>query len=108
ALESRLEQVAERRRDCDYEAEHDRLPDRQVVLPVERDEGDEDGRTGSEQEALPGLSRRERGCELVAPDQPPGEKGADVARPDRQQHREGGELAVVGDPADQEKMRKRE
>ena len=63
ALERRLEEVAEWRRDRDHEAEDDRLPDRQVVLSVERDEGDEDGRTGPEQEALPGLSRRERGCE---------------------------------------------
>ena len=52
-LEHRLEQVAERRRDREHGAEHDRLGDREEVLLVERDEGDEDRRGRAERRSPP-------------------------------------------------------
>ena len=54
-LQSGLEEVAERGGDRDHGAEHDRLPDRQVVLLVQGNERNEDRCRGSEEEALPGL-----------------------------------------------------
>src|SRR5262249_59029134 len=71
ALEERLEQVAHGAGDGEYDAQDDRLRNRQEVLLVQRDEGDEDRRRRAEDEALPRLPRRHRRRHLVAADQSP-------------------------------------
>src|SRR5205814_308226 len=58
ALEERLEEVSDRRGECEHDPEDDRLADREEVLLVESDERDEDRRCGSEDEPLPGLPGR--------------------------------------------------
>src|SRR5204863_8504151 len=57
ALQQRLEQVADGRRDRDHEAEDDRLAYRQKARLVERDERDEDRCGRAEDEAFPRLAR---------------------------------------------------
>src|SRR6185312_965792 len=92
----------------DDEPEEDRVGNRDEVLLVERNERDEDRAGRPEDEPLPGLPRRQRRRELVAPDQPAGEERADVSRPHGEEHGERREPAVLGDIPQKEQVRKTE
>src|SRR5581483_8911236 len=102
ALQERLEQVAERPRDGENDAEHDRLANRQEVLLVEGHERDEQGRDRPEDEPLPRLRRRRRRRELVPAEQAAAGIGERVAGPDGEQDRVRREAPVDRQVAEQD------
>ena len=106
ALEHRLEQIAGGGREHDDEPEHQCLPDHEVVVAVlvEGDERDEQACDRADDEALPGLARRERRRELVPPHQPPAEVRERIRRPDGEQHGEGEQARLVVQLAQQQQM----
>ena len=80
ALQRRLEKIAEERGHDDDDAENDRLPDAQKLVPlvVEHDERDEDARGRAAQEPLPRLLRGQARRQAVAPDEAAREIGERV------------------------------